>query len=65
MSNPEYEKEARLSSHKLELQGYGLRGLEGCMQRGLDPAGMLAVRETRSLVESIADKTKTDIGKTD
>jgi len=32
---------------------YRLRGLEGRVQRGLDPAGMLAVEETRSKLEKI------------
>ncbi|MDP4000681.1 MAG: hypothetical protein Q8P83_00320 [bacterium] len=63
--NPEYEKEARLASHKLELQAYGLRGLEGRLERGLDPAGMLAVKETRSIIEDIAEKSGTDIAETD
>lgn len=41
-----------------ELAAYGeqhrLRGLEGRIQRGLDPAGMLAVGETRAKAEKIA-----------
>jgi hypothetical protein len=45
---------------KLELQAYGeehkLRGLEGRVERGLDPAGILAVKETRAKLEQIAEK---------
>lgn len=65
MDNQEQEHQIRLEAHKLELQNYGLRGLEGRLQRGLDPAGMLAVKETRSLMEEIARKTGTDLEKTD
>ena len=45
---------------KKELQSYGeqykLRGLEGRVERGLDPAGMLAVKETREKLEKVAEK---------
>jgi hypothetical protein len=53
-SNIEVERQARLDSHLAELRAYGLYGLEGRVQRGLDPAGMLAVSETRKIVERIA-----------
>lgn len=45
---------------KKELQAYGeqykLRGLEGRVERGLDPAGMLAVKVTRQKLEKVAEK---------
>jgi len=44
-------------NHKSQLQAYGaqhgLRGLEGRLERGLDPAGMLAVEETRQLIQDV------------
>jgi hypothetical protein len=59
MASPEAEKLARISEITKELQNFGeqhgLRGLEGRINRGLDPAGMLAVGETRKLVEEIAE----------
>jgi hypothetical protein len=57
----EGEKQARLMAAKQELESYGLKGLEGRMQHGLDPAAMLAVKETRSVAEQIADKTGADL----
>ena len=41
-NNIEVEKKARLDAHLADLKASGLRGLEGRIQRGLDPAGMLA-----------------------
>lgn len=45
------EQDPRITSIEAELRAYGeqykLRGLEGRIQRGLDPAGMLAVKETK------------------
>jgi hypothetical protein len=35
---------------------YGLRGLEGRLKRGLDPAGMLAVPETRALLVRVVQR---------
>ncbi len=54
---------ARVSLHKIELQNYGLPGLEGRIQQGLDPAGMLAVKETRQIIERILDKVGIDMEK--
>ena len=48
------KKEQRLAEHLEQLRAYGLYGLEGRMQRGLDPAGMLAVKETREIFERVA-----------
>lgn len=51
-------KERDVATIERELKNYGesrkLRGLEGRIQRGLDPAGMLAVSETREKVEQVA-----------
>ncbi len=51
---------SKIDTIKAELTAYGeqhgLRGLEGRVQRGLDPAGMLAVTETRKKLEAIATK---------
>lgn len=56
MPTPE---ELRLNVIKQDLTKYGeenkLRGLEGRIQRGLDPAGMLAVKETRVKMEKVAE----------
>ena len=60
--NPEQAKDyARISLHTIELQNFGLPGLEGRIQRGLDPAGMLAVKETRKIIESILSEAGIDI----
>ena len=49
------EQEAKqIEAHGEQLRAYGLRGLEGRIVRGLDPAGMLAVKEVRQIVEKIA-----------
>jgi len=61
----EREKQARLMEHKKQLQDYGLRGLEGRMQNGLDPAAMLAVKEVRTKVEEIANLLGGDVNKLD
>lgn len=53
------QKTVRLETHQRELQSYGLRGLEDRMQRGLDPAGMLAVQETRKIAEDFIAKIGT------
>jgi hypothetical protein len=51
-----FVNEPLYESHRNELQTYeaehGLRDLEGRLLRGLDPAGMLAIEETRELVKS-------------
>lgn len=56
--NPETKQ--RMEEVKQALVEYGekegLRGLEGRLQRGLDPAGMLAVPVTRSAVQKLADR---------
>lgn len=52
---------ARVVLHTIELKNFGLPGLEGRIQRGLDPAGMLAVKETRKIIESILSKAGIDI----
>ena len=58
--SPEYQEyvKQKVSSIVEQLKAYGeqhgLRGLEGRIQRGLDPAGMLAVEETRGKLEKIA-----------
>ena len=54
------EQKIRLEAHVKELQGFGLPGLEGRVQRGLDPAGMLAVGEIRKIVEEISKKAEID-----
>src|SRR3989344_4139734 len=41
---------ARVKLHTIELRGFGLGGLEGRIQRGLDAAGVLAVKETRKTI---------------
>lgn len=45
---------------RAELTAYGekyqLRGLEGRLQRGLDPAGMIAYSGTKKLVEKLCEK---------
>lgn len=50
----------RIEGIKQQLMAYGekhqLRGLEGRVQRGLDPAGILAVQETRAKVEALVQK---------
>ncbi len=52
-------EQLRVEQIKNQLQEYGeenkLQGLEGRIQRGLDPAGMLAVEETRTKVEKVAE----------
>lgn len=52
----EYAKSKLIELHSAELQDYGLQGLEGRIQRGLDPAGMLAVHTTRKLIEKIINE---------
>lgn len=58
--SPEYQEylKQKIAQIAEELKAYGeqyrLRGLEGRIQRGLDPAGMLAVKETREKLERIA-----------
>lgn len=61
----EQEKQGRLAQHKQELQAYGLRGLEGRMQHGLDPAAMMAVSEVRSKVEEVAKLVGADMTSVD
>ncbi|MDP1718863.1 MAG: hypothetical protein Q8L24_00335 [bacterium] len=55
------EQKIRLEAHVKELQSFGLPGLEGRVQRGLDPAGVLAVGETRKIVEEISKKAEINI----
>jgi hypothetical protein len=59
MENMPTPEELRLNAIKQDLTTYGeenkLRGLEGRIQRGLDPAGMLAVKETRIKLEKVAE----------
>jgi len=54
----EFEQFEKIEQIKNQLKAYGeqngLRGLEGRIQRGLDPAGMLAVEETRNKIEKIS-----------
>lgn len=59
------ETQAKLAQYKSELQGYGLRGLEGRMQHGLDPAAMMALSEVRSRVEKVAKSVGADMAKLD
>ncbi len=59
------ETQARLAQYKSELQGYGLGGLEGRMQHGLDPAAMMALSEVRSRVENVAKAVGADMAKLD
>jgi hypothetical protein len=49
----EAAQQLRLASHTEQLASYGLHGLEGRLLRGLDPAGMLAVSETRQKAEEL------------
>jgi hypothetical protein len=59
-NNPGYQEHIKTTvaaiTEQLKAFGekYKLRGLEGRVQRGLDPAGMLAVEETRKKLETIA-----------
>ncbi len=55
-----FEKDT-IETHRAELQGYGLQGLEGRLQRGLDPAGMLAVRDTRLIIEKICEEAGAEL----
>lgn len=59
------EQKLRFDSHVKELQGYELRGLQDRVQRGLDPAGMLAVGETRKIIEEVATKSGISIADTE
>jgi len=60
--NHEQAKEhARTALHYVELQSFGLDGLEERIKRGLDPAGMLAVEEVRRLIEEIITKSNINI----
>ena len=52
--NMSEQNKLRLETHVKQLQESNLRGLEGRAQRGLDPAGMLAVHETREIIEKLA-----------
>ena len=64
ITSAEQAKEyARVALHTIELNEFGLGGLEGRIQRGLDPAGMLAVQETRNIIETILNKIDVDIKK--
>lgn len=63
--NKEQEIQTKLAQYKSELQEYGLRGLEGRMQHGLDPAAMMALSEVRSCVEKVATAVKADMAKLD
>lgn len=62
LNQDQAKKHARIALHTIELQSFGLSGLEGRIQRGLDPAGMLAVKETRKIIESILNKVGIDMG---
>lgn len=59
------EKHVCLGKIQHELKQYGennqLRGLEGRMQRGLDPAGMIAVEETLGKLEDIGNALGVDM----
>ena len=59
--NNEDVNEMRLDAHAAELKASGLFGLEGRIQRGLDPAGMLAVKETRKIIDEIMTNAGIDI----
>ncbi len=65
----EMEKVAHLESLKGELQAYErahkLRGLEGRMKAGLDPAAMLALGEVRSRAQKVAEAVGADMTKLD
>lgn len=56
--NVEVSEDKKIEDIRKQLQEYGeenkLKGLEGRIERGLDPAGMLAVKETREKLEKIA-----------
>jgi len=65
VENPEAGRQARLGEHKQQLGDYGLRGLEGRMQHGLDPAAMLAVHEVRAKVEALAAALGGDMARLD
>jgi hypothetical protein len=66
---PAYDDNPEVADKIAEIQqalvSYGqensLRGLEGRIQRGLDPAGLLAVPETRERVEKIASQLGADM----
>lgn len=59
------EQLVRLESHLADLRASGLYGLEGRVQRGLDPAGMLAVKETRTAIEELMKKASININEVD
>lgn len=59
----ELTPDQRLKQHKAELSKSGIRGLEGRLQRGLDPMGMLSVREVRDRIMKLADVTGMDMEK--
>lgn len=56
VSRERSEADRLIESHLKDLRSYGLQGLEGRIQRGLDPAGMLAVKETRSKIQALTEK---------
>lgn len=64
-SNAEQEKQARLTRLKNDLLGYGLDGLEGRMQHGLDPAAMCALSETRQGIETVVQQVGGDMADVD
>jgi hypothetical protein len=59
------EKHVQLGKIRHELKTYGelnhFRGLVGRMQRGLDPAGMIAVEETLGKLEEIGNALGVDL----
>ena len=61
----EVEEPRSLEEIKKDLESYGLSGLEGRMEHGLDPAAMLAISEVRTVIKEIADKNQIDLDKLD
>ncbi|MBI3633783.1 MAG: hypothetical protein HY226_05860 [Candidatus Vogelbacteria bacterium] len=62
VKSPEEVKNSIVEELKTYGDQYKLRGLEGRALRGLDPAGMLAVKETRQKLETISAKLGAQIG---
>lgn len=55
-TNPEELKIQRYEQHRQELVESGIGGLVGRLERGLDPSGMLAIKEVRKDVLDVLEK---------
>lgn len=52
-----------VKKHRAELSASGIRGLVGRVERGLDPSGMLAVSDTREVIEPVMTEAGIDMAK--